>query len=391
MTDTMHTHGPTHGHAFGFVSLLALSLGCSQSRAPAEKPLRPVRVFRVTPAAGVATRTFSGTAKAGSESRLSFKVPGSLRELAVKVGDRVKRGAPIAQLDERDFRMQLSEAQAALGQALAQARNAQADYERIRRLYENRSASLKDLDATRAAADSGRASVAAARQRVNMARSQLDYCSLNAPVDGEIASVPVELNENVKAGATVAVLNSGARPEVAIAVPESLIVKVTRGDRATVRFDALADRRFPALVTEVGVTTSGDTTFPVTVQLTEPQARVRAGMAAEVTIEFGNVDVKKRTFVPSHTVMEDDAGRFVFVAKPAKADKTSAAGRGADGTTNPQGGQRATIERRAVRIGSLSSDGIEIVEGLSAGDLVVDSGLRFVEPQMAVRILHPAG
>jgi len=358
--------------------VLALGATTACSKGPAERKLlpRPVRVHQVAATSGVPTRTFSGTAKAGSESKLSFKVQGSLQQLPVKVGETVKRGQLIAKLDQRDFKLQLGEAQAALGQASAQSRNAQAEYERVRKLYENRNASLKDFDAARAAADSARASVAAGRQRVSLARSQLDYCSLEAPLDGEIAAVPVDVNENVKAGQTIAVLNSGTRPEVAMAVPESLIINVTAGDHATVTFDALPDRRFDALVTEVGVAATGDTTFPVVVQLTEAHPGVRAGMAAEVTVEFGKVDPKQRIFIPSHTVLEDSKGRFVFVARPVRKGTQDAS-------------TEAVIERRQVRIGRLSAEGIEILEGLKPGDWVVDSGVRFVEPKMRVRVPRP--
>lgn len=351
------------------LALAVQGLGCSKDATRPAESIRPVRVHRVRAASGVPARTFSGRAEAGTEVKLSFKVAGALEQLRVKVGDRVKQGRLIAKLDEKDFRLQVGEAQASLGQALAQSRNSQAGYERVRQLYENRSTSLKDLDAARATADSARANVAAARQRVSMARSQLGYCGLHAPQEGEIASVPVEANENIKAGQTIAVLNSGAHPEVSIAVPESLIINVSQGDQASVTFDAIPDRRFPALVTEVGIATTGDTTFPVVVRLSETHRGVRAGMAAEVSIRFGRVDPKKRIFVPTHAVLEDAKGRFTFVAKPLAGPLSE-----------------AEIVRRAVTIGRLGAEGIEIVDGLAEGDLVVDSGVRFVEPGMKVRV-----
>lgn len=351
---------------------LLLAAGSCSNQDQAQAPIiRPVRTLTVSSSATGRNRIFSGTAKAAAESRLSFKLSGTLEALRVNVGDRVKKGQLIAALDDKDAKLQLREARAALGQAVAQARNTKAEYARMQALYEDRNISLKDLDAARAGSDSGGANVAAARQRVELARSQLAYCKLTAPADGEIASVPVEMNENVNPGQTVAVLNSGAEAEVNIGVPGALIGKLSRGQTATVVFNALKGKSYTAQITELGVATEGATIFPVTLRLIERNPAVRVGMAAEVTIALGQDDKRKRTVVPAQAVLEDAEGRFVFVAK----GKPGAVG---------------TVERRNVEIGPLTAEGLEISKGLNQGDQLVVGGLRIVEPGMKVRLLAQA-
>ena len=195
---------------------------------PAEPVVRPVRYVSVEMTAHRRTRTFSGVARARTESSLSFRVPGMIARMSVAVGDRVEAGAPIARLDPEDYRLQVREAEAALREAEATARNAVADLRRARALYENESASVTDLDAALAAADSAAAQVDAADSRLELAQLQARRTQLVAPVDGAIADVLVAANEHVAAGQPVVVLTSGATPEVEFAVPEGLIRQIRR-------------------------------------------------------------------------------------------------------------------------------------------------------------------
>ena len=104
-------------------------------------------------------RSFSGTCQPAVEPKLSFKVGGNIARRPVNMGDRVRRGTLIAELDPSDFQLQVEEADAALRRAEAEARNAEASFARIRGLYENGNASRTDFDSARAGAESTRANV----------------------------------------------------------------------------------------------------------------------------------------------------------------------------------------------------------------------------------------
>jgi RND family efflux transporter MFP subunit len=302
-------------------------------------------------------RSFSGTSQAADEPRLSFKVPGTVVRLPVTMGDAVKPGDVIAELDPQDFRLQADEAAATLGRAEAEARNAQANFERVRGLYENTNASRTDFDAARAAAESTRAAVESARKRLELARQQLSYTVLTAPVAGSVAETLVEVNENVHAGQEVVRLAVRSDLKVLVAVPESLIAQVKRGAEVTVRFDALPDRALKAVVTEVGVVaTATGTAFPVRARLLETDPALRPGMAAAVELRFAAPGEGTRFRVPPNAVAEDRAGRYVLVVEPSGAD-------------------RGVVRRRAVKVGDLTPGGLEILEGLRDGDRLVTAGV----------------
>jgi RND family efflux transporter MFP subunit len=218
-------------------------LSCGEKE-QSEEIIRPVRYVEAYSTGGTRTRTFSGVARAGLESKLSFKVPGTIELVAVKVGDRVAAGDLIAQLDPSDYQLEVQKAEAALANAAAQARNAEANYERVRALWENKSASTTDLDASRATYESATAGTRSAQKQLELAKAQLSYTTLNAPISGAIAQVIAEKNENVQIGKTVVTLTSSSRIEVEVSIPEVLISLVTDGDKVTVTFDAIPGREF---------------------------------------------------------------------------------------------------------------------------------------------------
>ena len=353
--------------ALFFLSLPVLT-GCGGGGEESEPVIRPVRYEQVFTTGGERTRAFAGTARAGAETALSFKVAGTVRQVDVAVGDQVQAGQLIASLDASDYQIKAEQARASLAQAQAQERNAAANYERVQGLYENNTASRSDLDAARAAFESAQASVRAARSQLQLARQQVSYARLTAPTAGAVAQVNVEVNENVTAGRAVVVITSGDQPEVEVAVPEMFIARMREGDAVTVTFDALPGQRFAATVSEVGVTSTRATTFPVSVRLTENDEAVRPGMAAAVLFQLDTADQRERILVPAVSVGEDREGRFAFVVEPSEEGIGIA-------------------RRRLVEVGDLTAEGLEVLTGLNDGEIVVTAGISRLTDGQPVRLL----
>ncbi len=343
-------------------------LNCSSKEQQAEEKIRPVRYTEVYSTGADRVRVFSGAAKAGVETNLSFKVSGTVNRVHVNVGDKVKTGQLIAELDTKDYRLRFQEAEASLEQALAQARNAESNYERTKGLYENQNASVNDLDAARTASESADAAVRSIDNRLEQARLQLGYCKLAAPVNGAIARVLVEENENVSQGKTVVELSSGAIPEVELAIPEVLISQIHKNDRVTLTFDAIPGKVYTAYISEVGVSASRMTNaFPVIIKLIKSYPEILPGMIAEAAFSFEASGGKERFIIPSVAVVADRSGRFVYIAEPA-------------------GDGLALARRREVTVGELTPEGLEIFEGLQDGDLVITAGVSKIKDGMKVRL-----
>jgi RND family efflux transporter MFP subunit len=348
--------------------LMTIAAGCSGDQPPAEEVIRPVRYEPVYATGGVRERWFAGAARAEIESKLSFKVGGTVSNIHVKVGDRIAKGARIAELDPVGYELQVQDAEASLLQAQSQARNARANYSRVQSLYVNQNASRADLDAAQAQKESADAQEASIEKKLELAKLQLQYTKLVAPAAGSIASVDVEVNENVNSGQSVVMLTGRGSPEVEVAVPEILIDQVREGADVGVKFDAIPGRTFPATVTEVGITSGGfATTYPVKVRLEEADSRIRPGMAAEVLFKFESSGGGERYVVPTVAVGEDRDGRFVFLVEPA--------------------GEGLGVARRTrVTVGAITSLGLVISEGLSDGDLLITAGISRISDGQKVKV-----
>jgi len=346
-------------------------IGCGGAEPVVEEALRPVRYVEAQNAGTRSSRILSGVVRSGVESRLSFRVRGTLERLDIEVGTVVEKGQEIARLDSTDYDLRVEEAKAALAQARAGLRRAQADYDRVRALYENNNASKAELDAARAGSESAEAQVEAVTKQLELANQQVGYTVLRAPQDGAIATVEVEVNENLEAGDRVCLMISGSQPEVAIPVPEVLIAQMEKGREVAVALDALPGRTYPAVINEVGVAVTGSaTTYLVTARFREADLDVRAGMAAEVTFNF-NEPESDHILVPVVAIGEDRDGRFVYVIEPSGEDS-------------------AVVHRRAVEVIS-TSRGVEIVDGLVPGELVVTAGVRRLVDGQEVKLLGPEG
>jgi RND family efflux transporter MFP subunit len=336
--------------------IVLLAAACEKPAPEPKNFIRPVRAQQVFFSGGERTRVFSGVAQAGQQIDLSFKVAGSVQRVAVKMGDTVKAGDLVMELDPKDILLEMEEAEAALARQRADARNAAANYARIEALYEANNASLAELDAARAQTETAQAAVRSAEKALQLARRKAQYTRLTAPVAGAIAEKLISENENVQAGQTVLRLNSGSQPEVQVTIPEVLIAQIETGDDVEVRFDALPGRSFAAKVREVGVAATGGATFPVTVRLRENQKEIRPGMAAEVAFVFAAKSDRPHILAPAKAIGEDIHGKFAFVVLPSEKGL-------------------ATAKRVTVVTGALTAEGLEIIKGLGDGDYLVTAGV----------------
>lgn len=350
-------------------TLLVLPLwACSKPETEPAPLVRSVRSVVVSAEASTPERVFSGVIRAGEQSRLSFQVGGRIQRVLVNVGDRVKKGQVIAELDPADLEIQLQEALATVADAQARARSAKSTYGRVKTLYEGRNASQEDLENARAQQKSAQASLAASGQRVRGLRRQVSYTKLKAPGGGTISELSAEANEVASAGRVVAVLQLGKALEAAVDVPEAYINRIQTGDAVVVRVDATPGTECPAEVYEVGSPGAGGTLFPVTARLLPGHSsEIRAGMAASVRVKLEPQAGPSRRLIPLSAVSQDRDGRFVYRVSMAE-------------------GELGTVHRVPVEVGEIEGNKIEILSGIEDGQRVVTMGVRRIREGLTVRV-----
>ncbi|MFT5571928.1 MAG: multidrug efflux system membrane fusion protein [Cryomorphaceae bacterium] len=350
------------------ITMVILSVfltACGSGDVEDEVAIRPVRTVLVDGDSSNSQRTFSGVSRSAQESRLSFKVTGTVSAIPVKVGDKIEAGTVIARLDPSSYDLQLQQSQATVAQSSAASRNAATGYQRTRNLYANNNASRGDLDTARANADSASAQLRAARKSLQLAELNRSYTELKVDVDCVVDSISAQINENVSNSSEVARVNCSDEIEIEIAVPESIIGGFKNGKPAEIKFDAVANKILTGKVIEVGVGASGvGSTFPVTVLVDSSETLIRTGLAASVSF-VSNSSEYKQYILPLAAVVQGADGTFVYLVQP-EVD------------------QFGIIEKRSVDIGELQPGGIEILGGLAKGDRVVTAGISFVRDGLSV-------
>jgi len=345
-------------------------VSCSKTDKVTQELLRPVRYQQVAISDSTITRTFSGVSKAGVEINLSFKVNGNVQSINVNVGDKVKKGQRIASLDKTDLQLIYEQAEVGYNNAYVQMHSARSAFERTSALYENNNVSLQDYELARTAYESAKALVSSNRQSMKLAKGQLDYTCLYAPIEGVVTEIMIENNENTVAGKTVVEINSGNDLEVIVGIPETYISRIKKNSRVNVTFISQEKENFTGKVSEISYNVNKKTsTFPVTVSIIQPSETIRPGMTADIIFDFKNGHKKACVVVPSHTVAEDRNGRFVY-------------------TVTDISNNNATIRKKTVRLGELICEGFEVIEGLKRGEFIVTAGISKLSDGMSVKLLN---
>lgn len=401
------------------VSILLIA-GCDSPSAGPE-PIRPVRAIRVGDLKAISGRQFPGRAVAKDNVELSFQVAGPLVSLPVDVGSQVKQGDVIAAVDPRDFETALASNQgnleraranllamergardeeierlkADVSQAEASYQQAKAEHERNAKLVVSGAVSQEEFDISLARMQRTAAEVASTKESLKIgmtgareedleakrseiraleaavaaAQNQLDYATLTAPFDGEIAARYVDNFQTVQAKQPIVRLLDVSKIEVTVQIPESLIGLIPQVKQVACRFDAFPDHEFFGKVTKIGREASQTTrTYPVTVEIDQPEdTRVLPGMAATVRNHLveGEDSVVKDLVVPPSSVFTSVDGPETCVWVVDEGNK---------------------ITRRAVTTDGLTPVGLKIVEGLKAGEMVVTSGVNTLREGQEVKL-----
>lgn len=259
--------------------------GCTRP-APAPEPVRAVRTLTVTAATVTGQREYAAEVRARTESRLGFRVAGKLLRRQADVGQSVRAGQVLAELDPQDLSLAQDAARAALASAQATATQAQADLARFHGLHAQGFISDAELERRATAARAAQAQVAQTAAQSAVQRNQVAYSRLLAPSAGVVTAVEAEPGAVLAAGAAVLRLAHAGPRDAVFAVPEDAV----DGLRARIGHDAALSVRLwgrsesrPATVREVAAAADPTTrTFQVKADL--GAARADLGQTASVTL-----------------------------------------------------------------------------------------------------------
>jgi RND family efflux transporter MFP subunit len=342
----------------------ALLLGaCSAETAPAPKTERPVQVQRVTFETNDTAREFVGVVRARHETDLAFRVAGKIVTRVVNVGDHVRAGAIIAQLDPEDLRLQVESAEAELAAATSNLAQAAADLKRYTTLKERGFAAIADFDRRQAANDEAEGRVARAKRALELARNQLGYADLKADADGVITATSAEPGQVMAVGQPVAKLAHRGEKEAVIALPENWFGEA-RHAKATVRLWSDRERSFTARLRELSPQADPATrTYAARFAIVDADDMVAFGMTATVTLSRAGEAPLAR--LPLSAVLNRGTGPSVYVV-----DDTSA------------------LTLQPVTVAAFTESAALVSGGVNEGDRVVTLGVQKLQAGLKVRTVE---
>ena len=309
----------------------------------------PVEIGR--PVRGDIVAVYSGTApiEAFAEADVIAKVAGEVREILVEEGDEVKQGQVLARLDGDRLRLELNQSEANL-------RKLQRDYERNVDLKEKGLISGGDFDKIRYELEALQASH-------NLARLELDYTQIRAPIDGVISNRYIRIGNTVSVNDPIFQVTSFDPLVAYLHVPEREYRNIAKDQLVGIDIDALAGERIIAAVTRVSPIVDPQTgTFKISIEISDDMRRIKPGMFGRISIVYDQHENVLQ--VPRSAILEDSGETSVFVIEDDKA------------------------VRRSVQTGYSSGGMIEITDGLGDDDRIVTVGQVGLKDGAVVSIIN---
>ena len=346
-------------HTIILFVLVSLLLSACEQPDPEARSIRKLRTIEVGDISNIRNGQLPGRARSAQEVDLSFDVSGTLTERPVSIGSMVNKGDLIARLDPRDF-------QANLRAAEADARIAKRNFDRGAELVATNFISEAEFDRLEARVDISQANL-------DLAQKALTDSEIYAPFSGVIASLSVENFQSVRAKSPIARLLGVDMIEMVVNVSENQMANLPFIDNIEVEFDAFPGVRLPAAITEISSEASQTTrTFPITLSMKQLEERkVLAGMAGTAHITGTVSEAEGQGYViPAGALHGEPVGN---ITKVWVVDQDN------------------TVRSRQVSVGRVTAGGVQILEGLHAGDLIATAGIHTLSEGQEVIVVRNGG
>ena len=316
--------------SLGALALLAVACDNKSDKAAgaAQQDKVQVKIAKVTSEDIAQTETYTATVESDVKNNIAPNTPYRIEKIFVEVGDRVHKGQVLVQLDASNLR-----------QLKLQLENQKVEFKRTEQLYQVGGASKAEYDNAKLQLD----------VYSTQLRQLTENTQLVSPINGVVTARNYD-DGDMYSGNPVLTIEQLNPVKVLVNISEVYYKQVTKGMPVDIQLDAYEDEAFGGKVTIVYPTIDEAThTFPVEVTIDNASQKVRPGMFARATVNFG---VKNHVLVPDEALVKQiGAGdRYVYVHKGGK------------------------VSYNKVELGRHIGNKYEILSGVNPGDDVVVAG-----------------
>ena len=345
------------------VVFIALTLAaCGKGQAPQE-PVRAVKVLTVGASSTTTDLEFSGEVRARIESNLGFRVAGKLLSRPAEIGQRVKAGQLLAQIDPQDYRATADAAQAQLIAAQTSRDVAGADFKRYQDLHAQGFISVAELQRRESAYISAQAQWKQAQAQSAVQGNQSSYTRLVADGAGIVTAIDASAGQVVAAGQPVVRLALDGPRDVVFSVPEDKLALLKTGCKVKVR-QWVDGKVLEAVVRDVSASADSVTRTFVAKAALPQEANPVLGSTVTVSLVLG-ADVAIKTIkLPTSALRLEAGATSVWVLDP----------------------NTMSVRTQAIEVNTADGNEAVVTSGLQNGDQVVLSGVHVLTAGQKVSV-----
>lgn len=350
------------------LAVTAALAACSRP-APAPEPVRAVRTLTVDAGTAGGAHEYAAEVRARTESRLGFRVGGKLLQRRAELGQRVKAGQVLAQLDPQDLKLAQDAARAATQAAQVNLELATSDLRRAKELFAQGFVSGAEVERRETQLKAAQAQFEQARAQAGVQVNQAAYSTLTATAAGVITAVEAEPGAVLAAGTPVVRLAHDGPRDAVFSVPEDAVagLRALQGKAGALKVRPWGGAQLlPATVREVAAAADPVTrTFLVKADL--GKADLQLGQTATAVLELPRRDGIVR--LPLAAVAKIEGKTAVWLVDPASM----------------------TVKAQPVAVAGADGNAVVIASGLQPGQVVVTAGVHVLSPGQKVKYYAATG
>lgn len=294
------------------------------------------------------------------EIHMRSEIPGTIKEIPVKIGDVVAPQTILMRLDDKEYRATLSQCEALVKSTQEQLRIARLNLERYQSLYRQKFIALAELEKYQIALATAREAYAQASKDLAWAKRRLAATNIYSSIHGVVTAQPAHVGEYVDQNTPLIDLGQITPILVEAKVPEEKLTAVSLDQEARITFDTFPGQVFTGKVFKIDPRTDPNTrVFPTYIKLENPDQALRLGLTGYTRTET----LVKGLSIPSIAVVDLFSDPVLFVVKEGKA------------------------QLRRIIPGGVAAGYTWVKEGLTAGDEVVVAGQRYLKEGDKVQVL----
>jgi RND family efflux transporter MFP subunit len=327
------------------------------------EPPRPVRFLQVGLSSVGDISYLPGEVRPRFEQRYGFRVPGKIARRAVDVGQEVKAGQVLAVLDSQDVLPAINAQAAQVEVARSDFNLQQSELKRQRELRDKGFVSGAALERQAATTEAAEARLKAAQSQLANAQNGLTFQTLRADKAGVVVAVDAEAGSVVAAGQSVVRVAQLGEKELVVNVPERAVGLMQKAGGFAAHFDAIPGKLYAAKLRELAPAADpASRTYTARLSIVNADDALKLGMSATVRMDLGAAQV---IVIPNTALYTRDNATRVWLVDRASE----------------------TVTPVEVKVGESTNEGVAVLSGLKAGDLVVTAGANLLLPGQKVRLI----